>query len=37
MERANQADYFLVGEVEELDVFGHIDFLFRGEDSPFIR
>ena len=29
-------DFFTVGEVEENEIFGHLDFLFRDEDSPFM-
>ena len=29
-------DFFTVGEVEEKEIFGHLDFLFRDEDSPFM-
>ena len=25
-----------MGEVEENEIFGHLDFLFRDEDSPFM-
>ena len=30
------SDYFTVGDVEEMQVFGHLDFLFRDEESQFM-